>query len=76
MGYFEEVSDLAALLEASERGLERAARTFMMNLWRPWLPIIALFVLFPILFHPWWLFVLSAAVFSFLAWLLLPKNPK
>jgi hypothetical protein len=25
--------------------------------------------LFPVFLHPWWLFVLSVAVFSFLVWL-------
>jgi len=40
--------------------------------------LIALLGFFPTLFHPWWLFVLSIAVFSLLVWLLVlrKENPQ
>jgi apolipoprotein N-acyltransferase len=42
--------------------------------WR-WAVFIIFFILFPIVFHPWWVAVLSVVVFSLLAWLLLPRKP-
>jgi len=36
--------------------------------------LIALWAFFPILFHPWWLLILSAAGYSLLVWLLLPRK--
>jgi hypothetical protein len=36
--------------------------------------LIALWIFFPILFHPWWLLLLSIAAYSFLVWLLLPRK--
>jgi hypothetical protein len=36
--------------------------------------LVLLFVFFPILFHPWWLFPVSLAAFGFLVWLLVPKK--
>jgi hypothetical protein len=41
--------------------------------WR-WLVFAIFFVLFPIIFHPWWLAVISVAVFGLLAHLLFPKK--
>jgi hypothetical protein len=41
--------------------------------WRFWL-LIALLFLFPIVFHPWWLFVFSLAAYAFLVWLVLPSK--
>jgi len=41
--------------------------------WR-WVVLALLFVFFPILFHPWWLFPLTLAAFGFLVWLLHPKK--
>jgi hypothetical protein len=35
---------------------------------------IIFFVLFPIIFHPWWLAVLSIVAFGLLAQLLFPKK--
>jgi len=29
---------------------------------------------FPVFLHPWWLFVLSVAVFSFLVWLFIRRK--
>ena len=46
------------------------SRTSKVLLWR--LMVLALlFVFFPILFHPWWLFPVTFAAFCFLVWLLL-----
>jgi hypothetical protein len=42
-------------------------------IWR-WLVFAIFFVLFPIIFRPWWLEVLSVAVFGLLAHLLIPKK--
>ncbi|HEY1804908.1 MAG TPA: hypothetical protein VGG45_10535 [Terracidiphilus sp.] len=36
--------------------------------WRFWL-LIALLFLFPLALHPWWLFVLSTAVYGLLVWI-------
>ena len=36
-----------------------------------WVVLALLFVFFPILFHPWWLFPVTLAAFGFLVWLLL-----
>jgi hypothetical protein len=33
------------------------------------------FILFPIVFHPWWAAILTAAVFGVLGWLLFPGKP-
>ena len=41
--------------------------------WRLWL-LIGLWAFFPILFHPWWLLLISLAAYSFLVWLLLPPK--
>jgi hypothetical protein len=41
--------------------------------WRLW-SLIALVVLFPIVFHPWWLLVVSLATFGSLLWLLMPRK--
>jgi len=44
--------------------------------WR-WVIFIIFVVLFPIVFHPWWLAILSVALFGLLAHALFPnKNPK
>ena len=36
--------------------------------------LIALWIFFPIVFHPWWLLVLSLAAYSLLICLLLPRK--
>jgi hypothetical protein len=41
--------------------------------WRLWL-LVALLIFFPILFHPWWLLILSATAFALLVWLLMPSR--
>jgi hypothetical protein len=41
--------------------------------WRLWL-LIALWAFFPILFHPWWLLLVSVGAYSFVVWLLLPPK--
>jgi hypothetical protein len=42
-----------------------------------WLLLAFVFVFFPILFHPWWLFLVTVAAFCFVMWLILPtkENP-
>jgi hypothetical protein len=40
----------------------------MANGWR-WVVLALLFVFFPILFHPWWVFPITLAAFGFLGWL-------
>lgn len=35
--------------------------------WRFWLLIVLLFA-FPLVLHPWWLFIISAAVYALLVW--------
>jgi hypothetical protein len=42
---------------------------------RTWLFILA-FLFFPIIFHPWWMAVISIAVFSLVVWTLSPTVPK
>jgi hypothetical protein len=42
--------------------------------WR-WVVFIVFFILFPIVFHPWWLTILSMALFGTLAFLLKPGTP-
>lgn len=37
---------------------------------------VALVLFFPAIFHPWWLFVSSLAVYLFLLWLLAPWKAK
>jgi chromate transport protein ChrA len=41
--------------------------------WR-WVVFAIFFVLFPIVFHPWWLVIISMALFGLLAFLLHPKK--
>jgi hypothetical protein len=41
--------------------------------WR-WVVFIIFVVLFPIVFHPWWLAILSMALFGLLAFLLHPEK--
>ena len=41
--------------------------------WRLWL-LIGLWVFFPIVFHPWWLLLISVAVYALLVWLLIPRK--
>jgi hypothetical protein len=44
---------------------------------REWL-LLALWMFFPLLHHPWWLALISIAVYLFLVWLVLRRreNPK
>jgi len=35
--------------------------------WRFWLLVVLLFA-FPVLLHPWWLFIISATVYALLVW--------
>jgi hypothetical protein len=35
--------------------------------WRFWLLLVLLFA-FPLVLHPWWLFIISAAVYALLVW--------
>jgi len=39
-----------------------------------WIVFAIFFVLFPIFFHPWWLAIISIALFGLLAYLLFPKQ--
>jgi hypothetical protein len=41
--------------------------------WRLWV-LVGVTVFFPILFHPGWLLILSAAAYFVLIWLLFPKK--
>jgi len=41
--------------------------------WRLW-AYIALFLLFTIAFHPWWLAVIAVVIYCLLLWLLFPKD--
>jgi hypothetical protein len=45
--------------------------------WRLWL-LVTLTIFCPILFHPWWLLILSTTAYALLVWLLMPrrKDPK
>jgi energy-coupling factor transporter transmembrane protein EcfT len=36
--------------------------------WRFWLLVVLLFI-FPVVFHPWWLFALSAAAYALLVFI-------
>ena len=41
--------------------------------WRFWM-LVALIVFFSIAFHPWWLLLISLAVYCSLVWLVFPPN--
>jgi uncharacterized membrane protein len=43
--------------------------------WRFWL-LVALLFLFPLALHPWWLFIVSAAAFVLLIWIVIGKRKK
>ena len=46
--------------------------------WSGWrlCTLIVLSLLFPIIFHPWWLAVICVAVYGLLVWLISPKQQK
>ncbi len=45
--------------------------------WRFWL-LVALLFLFPLVLHPWWLFIISATAYALLIWVAIGtrKDPK
>jgi hypothetical protein len=53
--------------------VESAEMIRMPRGWRLWL-LVAVVVLFPIVFHPWWLLIISVAAYGLLVWLLLPPK--
>jgi apolipoprotein N-acyltransferase len=61
------------LWEPSERRKRQKERRKLAEAptWR-WVVFVAFFILFPIVFHPWWVALLSVVVFGLLAWLLFP----
>ncbi len=38
--------------------------------WRFWV-LVALLFLFPVVLHPWWLFVISTAAYALLVWVVI-----
>lgn len=42
---------------------------------REW-TLLALWVFFPVLLHPWWLLLISTAVYALLVWLVLRNREK
>ncbi len=43
--------------------------------WRFWLLVVLLFA-FPVVLHPWWLLIISAAVYALLVWAAFGTNQK
>ena len=41
--------------------------------WRFWL-LVALLFLFPLVLHPWWLFIISATAYALLVWVAIGKR--
>jgi hypothetical protein len=41
--------------------------------WRFWL-LVALVFLFPLVIHPWWLFIISTAAYAVLVWVVIGKR--
>jgi len=41
--------------------------------WRFWL-LVALLFLFPVVLHPWWLFIISATAYALLVWVAIGKR--
>lgn len=45
--------------------------------WRFWVLVVVLFA-FPVVLHPWWLFIISSAAYVLLVWAVVGtnRNPK